>query len=77
MTDLPQTPVQRALAKWQEAEDAYHDESQRYISVGWGDSGTLEMPGKALVPEGLAELKALRKVADEAQAAYIEAIGRA
>ena len=58
---------QEAHKAWQEAEEAYHEESRRYFVIR--DASEPFEPVKAA-----AELTALREAAQAAQDAYVEAV---
>ena len=58
---------QEAHKAWQQAEEAYHEESRRYFVIR--DASEPFDPAKAA-----AELTALRQAAQAAQDAYVEAV---
>ena len=63
---VPMTP-QEAHKAWQQAEEAYHEESRRYFVLR--DASEPFEPVKAA-----AELTALREAAQAAQDAYVHAV---
>lgn len=66
MTPEEERRVTAAHEAWTEAEDTYHRESDKYVSVAWVGQ-PLKMPEKVHTLESLEELTALREAAQAAQ----------
>lgn len=71
-TDEHRSRIDEAWQRWRDAEEAYHDESGRYIAMWW-EGQPVVGPEKVVTHEALELLARLRAEAEAAQDAYTRA----